>query len=61
MDGNGRWAKARRLPRIAGHREGVEAVRKVGARGAATLGIEMLTLYAFSSENWRGRRTRSTI
>jgi len=52
MDGNGRWAKARFLPRIAGHRKGVEAVRKV-SRAARALGIEVLTLYAFSSENWR--------
>ncbi|MHA6723021.1 isoprenyl transferase [Sphingomonas sp. RS2018] len=52
MDGNGRWAKTRLLPRIAGHRKGVEAVRKV-ARAARELGIEVLTLYAFSSENWR--------
>lgn len=52
MDGNGRWAKARRLPRIAGHRKGVEAVRAV-SRAARDLGIEVLTLYAFSSENWR--------
>lgn len=52
MDGNGRWAKARRLPRIAGHRKGVEAARKV-VRAAGDLGIEVLTLYAFSSENWR--------
>jgi undecaprenyl diphosphate synthase len=52
MDGNGRWAKARFLPRIAGHRQGVEAVRRV-SRAARALGIEVLTLYAFSSENWR--------
>jgi undecaprenyl diphosphate synthase len=52
MDGNGRWAKARMLPRIAGHRRGVEAVRKV-VRAAADLNIGTLTLYAFSSENWR--------
>lgn len=52
MDGNGRWAKARRLPRIAGHRKGVEAVRKA-TRAARDLGVEVLTLYAFSSENWR--------
>ena len=52
MDGNGRWAAARRLPRIAGHRQGIEAVRKV-VRAAPHLGIETLTLYAFSSENWR--------
>jgi len=52
MDGNGRWAKKRFLPRIAGHRQGVEAVRRV-SRAARKLGIEVLTLYAFSSENWR--------
>lgn len=52
MDGNGRWAKARRLPRVAGHRRGVEAARRV-VRAAGDLGIEVLTLYAFSSENWR--------
>jgi len=52
MDGNGRWAKKRFLPRAAGHRAGVEAVRKV-TRAARAMGIEALTLYAFSSENWR--------
>lgn len=52
MDGNGRWAKKRRLPRVAGHRKGVEAARNV-VRAAGDLGIEVLTLYAFSSENWR--------
>jgi undecaprenyl diphosphate synthase len=52
MDGNGRWAKARRLPRIAGHKSGVEAVRKV-VEAAPDLGVEVLTLYAFSSENWK--------
>ena len=52
MDGNGRWAKKRHLPRIAGHRQGVEAVRRV-ARAARAIGLEVLTLYAFSSENWR--------
>ncbi|MGY2736236.1 isoprenyl transferase [Sphingomonas sp. UYP23] len=52
MDGNGRWAKKRHLPRIAGHRAGVEALRRV-ARAARAMGIEALTLYAFSSENWR--------
>lgn len=52
MDGNGRWAKARRLPRIAGHRQGVEAVHRI-TRAAREQGIEALTLYAFSSENWR--------
>jgi undecaprenyl diphosphate synthase len=52
MDGNGRWAKKRLLPRIAGHRAGVEAVRRT-IRAAGDLGVEALTLYAFSSENWR--------
>ena len=52
MDGNGRWAKARHLPRVAGHRKGIETVRTV-TRAARSLGIEVLTLYAFSSENWR--------
>ena len=52
MDGNGRWAKARGLPRAAGHRRGVEAVRRI-VRKAGEIGIEVLTLYAFSSENWR--------
>lgn len=52
MDGNGRWAKRRMLPRVAGHRAGVEAVRKV-TRAAREMGVEALTLYAFSSENWR--------
>ena len=52
MDGNGRWAKKRFLPRIAGHRAGMEAVRRT-IHGAVELGVEALTLYAFSSENWR--------
>jgi undecaprenyl diphosphate synthase len=52
MDGNGRWAKARHLPRVAGHRQGVEAVKRT-VRAAGDLGLEALTLYAFSSENWR--------
>jgi undecaprenyl diphosphate synthase len=52
MDGNGRWARQRHLPRLAGHRAGVEAVRRV-TRAARAMGIEALTLYAFSSENWR--------
>ncbi len=51
MDGNGRWAKARGLPRVAGHRRGADAVRRV-IRGAAELGIPVLTLFAFSTENW---------
>jgi len=52
MDGNGRWAKKRLLPRVAGHRAGMEAVRRT-ITAAAELGVEALTLYAFSSENWR--------
>ena len=52
MDGNGRWAEQRRLPRVAGHRAGAEAVRKT-LRAAVKNGVEVLTLYAFSSENWR--------
>lgn len=51
MDGNGRWAKARGLPRAAGHRAGVEALRRT-LRAAGDLGVEWLTVYAFSSENW---------
>ena len=52
MDGNGRWAKQRFLPRIAGHRRGVENVRST-VRACAEKGVEFLTLFAFSSENWR--------
>src|SRR3546814_153178 len=52
MDGNGRWAKKRLLPRFAGHKAGVEAVRRT-ARAAREMGLEVLTLYAFSSENWK--------
>ena len=52
MDGNGRWASKRRLPRIAGHQRGVEAVRAV-VKTCAERGVEFLTLFAFSSENWR--------
>jgi undecaprenyl diphosphate synthase len=52
MDGNGRWAQRRRLPRIAGHRRGAEAVRAT-VRACAERGIDYLTLFAFSSENWR--------
>nr|WP_294850110.1 polyprenyl diphosphate synthase [uncultured Sphingomonas sp.] len=52
MDGNGRWAERKGLPRVAGHRAGAEAVRKT-LRAAADAGVEVLTLYAFSSENWR--------
>ena len=52
MDGNGRWAKQRGLPRVAGHRAGAESVRRA-LQAAADNGVEVLTLYAFSSENWR--------
>jgi len=52
MDGNGRWATRRGLPRVAGHRAGVEAVRRT-IRAAMEAGVGCLTLYAFSSENWR--------
>ena len=52
MDGNGRWAQKRGLPRIAGHKAGAEAVRRT-MQAAADQGVEVLTLYAFSSENWR--------
>jgi undecaprenyl diphosphate synthase len=55
MDGNGRWAKARGLPRTAGHRRGAEAVRAT-VQGAAELGISYLTLFGFSSENWKRPR-----
>ncbi len=56
MDGNGRWAKARGLPRAAGHRAGVEALRRT-VRAVGDLGIEWLTVYAFSSENWSRPKT----
>ncbi|WP_428683483.1 polyprenyl diphosphate synthase [Sphingopyxis sp.] len=52
MDGNGRWAKKRFLPRVAGHKAGVDAVRTI-VREAAKMGLEAMTLYAFSSENWK--------
>ena len=52
MDGNGRWAKKRRLPRIAGHRAGIRAVRQA-VEACARLGVPYLTLYAFSVENWK--------
>ena len=51
MDGNGRWAEKRGLPRSAGHKQGVETVRRI-VRAAGELGVEYLTLYSFSSENW---------
>jgi len=52
MDGNGRWAKRRGLPRVAGHREGVKSVRRI-VELCGTLDVEVLTLYTFSTENWR--------
>jgi len=52
MDGNGRWARRRRLPRFAGHKRGVESVRRI-VRACAERGVGFLTLFAFSSENWR--------
>jgi len=55
MDGNGRWARQRRLPRVAGHRAGLQSVRET-VETAARLGLEMLTLYAFSRENWKRPR-----
>jgi undecaprenyl diphosphate synthase len=56
MDGNGRWAKKRHLPRVAGHKAGVDSVRAIMESGAR-LGLEALTLYAFSTENWKRPRT----
>ncbi len=55
MDGNGRWARARNLPRVEGHRAGIRAVRET-VEIAARLGLEVLTLYAFSTENWKRPR-----
>src|SRR5262245_46694177 len=52
MDGNGRWAAQRHLPRVEGHRAGIESVRDTVETGAR-LGLEVLTLYAFSTENWK--------
>jgi len=59
MDGNGRWAKARGLPRVAGHRAGVEALRQT-VRAAGEMGIAWLTVYAFSSENWSRPKSEVT-
>jgi undecaprenyl diphosphate synthase len=56
MDGNGRWASRRRLPRVAGHRAGINAVREI-IEVSAQLGLEVLTLYAFSIENWKRPQT----
>jgi len=59
MDGNGRWARERRLPRVAGHRAGIASVRET-VEMCARLGIEVLTLYAFSQENWKRPRSEVT-
>src|ERR1051325_1164111 len=56
MDGNGRWAAQRHLPRVEGHRAGIDSVRAV-VETSARLGIDVLTLYAFSVENWKRPRT----
>ena len=55
MDGNGRWARSRKLPRIAGHKEGINSVREI-TRACGEMGIGYLTLYTFSQENWRRPR-----
>jgi len=60
MDGNGRWAKQRGLPRIAGHRAGVKALQNI-VNFSATEGIDVLTVYAFSSENWKRPRTEVSM
>ena len=52
MDGNGRWAKKRNLPRIAGHKEGMSTVKRI-AIAADDMGVKAMTLYAFSTENWK--------
>ena len=59
MDGNGRWARERKLPRVAGHRAGIKSVRET-VEMAARLEIEVLTLYAFSRENWKRPRAEVT-
>ena len=51
MDGNGRWAKKRFMPRVAGHKRGVETIKTITIR-ANELGVKLLTVYAFSTENW---------
>ena len=60
MDGNGRWAAQRRLPRVEGHRAGIDSVRDV-VETSARLGINVLTLYAFSMENWKRPRTEVAV
>ena len=58
MDGNGRWAKSRLLPRVAGHKEGINSAREI-ARVCGEIGVEHLTLFTFSKENWK--RPRSEV
>ncbi len=60
MDGNGRWAKKRFMPRVMGHKQGVEALRKV-VKSSRDLGVEYLTVFAFSSENWRRPKDEVTF
>ena len=60
MDGNGRWAAQRHLPRVEGHRAGIESVREV-VEGSARVGIQVLTLYAFSVENWKRPATEVSM
>ena len=60
MDGNGRWARQRNLPRVAGHRAGIESVR-TAVETCSRLGIQALTLYAFSVENWKRIEERCSI
>src|SRR6187431_3571880 len=60
MDGNGRWAAQRHLPRVEGHRAGIDAVRDT-VETAARLGLEVLTLYAFSVENWKRPITEVSV
>ena len=60
MDGNGRWAKQRGLPRTAGHREGVARVKEI-IRGASMLGIETITFFTFSTENWSRPKNEVTV
>ena len=60
MDGNGRWAAQRHLPRVEGHRAGIDSVRDV-VETSARLGINVLTLYAFSMENWKRPRTEVAV
>ncbi len=60
MDGNGRWAKERRMPRIQGHRSGVDSVRDI-VQSCGQLGVPYLTLYAFSTENWKRPKTEVSL